>query len=321
MPEQSYHEAVADAYREALAYDEDTFLIGEDVEHSLLGLTTGLVEEFGNDRVRDTPISEQAFHGLGVGAAMGGKRPIIEHEINTLNYLAMDQIVNNANKLRYMTGGQVTIPMTLSIPAAGVPGSIAAQHSDANWPMLMNMGVKTVVPSTPYDAKGLFHSAVAEDDLVAVYFPADVMGQTGDVPNNRYTVPLGEADVKKTGSDVTIVGVGETVRYAMDVAANLSGEISIEVVDPRTLLPFDEETVFESVRKTQRVIVTDGANRTCGAAAEIAARISNRCIWDLDAPVKRVTRGDVTVSNSPSEERAALPDRETIERAVQDIIY
>lgn len=321
MEKVSYHEAVAQAYREALEFDDDTFLIGEDVEKSLTGLTVGLVDEFGDKRVRDTPTSEQAFHGLGVGAAMAGKRPIIEYEINTLTYVSMDQLVNNANKLRYMTGGQVSIPLTIAIPGSGAAGGMAAQHSDANWPMLLNMGVKVAVPSTPYEAKGLFHSAVAEDDLVAVFFPAPLMGQKAEVPDHRYTIPFGDAEIKREGADVTVVAIGETVRYALEAAERLADEISVEVVDPRTVLPLDEKTIFESVRKTQRVVVTDGANRMCGTAAEIASRISNECIWELDAPVKRVTRGDVTISYSPTEEQAVLPDAKVIETAITDVVY
>lgn len=319
--EKSYHEAVSEAYREALLHRDDTFLIGEDVTKSLSGLSVGLADEFGEERVRDTPISEQAFHGLGIGAAMAGKRPIVEHEINTLSYISMDQIVNNANKLRYMTGGQVSIPLTISIPGSGASGGSAAQHSDNPWPLLLNCGVKTVVPSTPYDAKGLFHAAVAENDPVAVFFPSRLMGRTGEVPEDRYAVSLGEADVKREGEDVTVIAVGETVRDALDAAEELSGDVSVEVVDPRTLLPLDEETIFASVRKTGRVVVADGANRTCGAAAEIAARVANHCVWTLDAPIKRVTRADTTISYSPPEERHVLPDAETIERAVTDIVY
>lgn len=320
MADKSYIASIIEGYHTALDEFEDSFLMGEDIRHALMGTTRDLVEEFGEERVLDTPISEQAFHGFAVGAAMDGKRPIIEYQINTMSYLGMDQLVNNAQKLRHMTDGQVSIPITITVNTSGSPGGSAAQHSDNAYPSLLNYGVKSVVPSTPYDQKGLFLSAVAEDDPVMVFWPADLVGQRGDVPEEPYQIPLGEADVKREGSDVTVIAIGEMVPEALSVAESMEDEVSIEVVDPRSLMPLDEETIFESVRKTRRVVVADPSNRTCGTAAEIASRIANQNFWDLEAPIKRVTRADIPVSYSPPEEKYVLPDEETIKRAIGDLV-
>lgn len=320
MPDKSYIGSIIEGYHAALGEFDDTFLVGEDIRHALMGTTKDLVEEFGEDRVLDSPISEQGFHGLAVGAAMDGKRPIVEYQINTMSYLGMDQLVNNAQKLRHMTDGQVSIPITVTVNSAGAPGGSAAQHSDNAYPSLLNYGVKTVVPSTAYDQKGLFLSAVAEDDPVMVFWPASVVGHRSEVPDEPYRIPLGEADVKREGEDVTVVAVGETVPKALSVAEKMAGDVSVEVVDPRSLMPLDEETIFESVRKTNRVVLVDSTNRTCGVAGEIAARISNQGFWDLDAPIKRVTRAEIPVSYSPPEEQYVLPDEDTIERAVSDVV-
>lgn len=319
MSEKSYIKTIIESYHEALRDYDDTFVMGEDIEHALMGTTRDLVDEFGDERVRDVPISEQGFHGLAIGAAMDGKRPIIEYQINTMSYVAMDQLVNNAQKLRHMTNGQVSMPITITVPQAGTPGSSAQQHSDNPYPSLMNYGMKVAVPSTAYDQAGLFRSAIAEDDPVMVFWPAPVIGSRSEVPDEPYEIALGEADVKRDGEDVTVVAVGEMVPEALSVAEDLAPDVSVEVVDPRTLLPLDEETILKSVKKTGRAVVVDSTNRTCGAAGEIAARISDRAFWHLDAPVKRVTRPDVPVSYSPPEEQYVVPDDETISQAVHDV--
>lgn len=321
MSDKSYIRTIIEGYHAALEEFDDTFLMGEDVRHALMGTTRDLVSEFGEDRVIDTPVSEQGFHGMAVGAAMDGKRPIIEYQINTMSYLGMDQLVNNAQRLRHMTDGQVSIPLTITIPQAGAAGGAAAQHSDNPYPSLLNYGMKTVVPSTPYDQLGLFRSAIAEDDPVMVYWPAGVVGDRGEVPDEPYSIPLGDADVKREGNDVTIVAVGEMVPEALAVAEKMAGDQSLEVIDPRTLLPLDEERIFESVQKTGRLVVADSSYRTCGFGAELVARFANRNFWELEAPVKRVTRADVPISYSPPEENHVLPDADTIERAVSDVLF
>ena len=191
--------------------DPNVFVIGLDVESGMSGTTVGLVKEFGAKRVVDTPLSELGFTGLGIGAAMAGLRPIVEYDINTLQYVAMEQLVNQAAKLRYMTGGQVNIPMTVRIVGSGGGGGMAAQHSDSTYAQLLHMGMKVVVPSTPYDAKGLIKQAVREDDPVVIYEPSFCYGLRGEVPDEDYTIPLGVADIKHAGTDVTVVAVGHLV--------------------------------------------------------------------------------------------------------------
>lgn len=319
MSEQGYLETINEAYRDALLENDEAFVMGEDIRRSVTGSTKDLAEEFERERVRDLPMSENGFTGIGAGAAMLGGRPIVEYQINTLPYLSLDQIANNAQKYRMMSGGEVSVPLVMTIVGSGASGGNAAQHSDNPYPLLMNVGVKTVVPTTPYDVKGLFRSAVADNDPVAVFFPAQLMGERGTVPDDQYCIPFSEANKRRSGEDVTVIAIGETVPRAVAAADNL--DVSVEIIDPRTLLPLDEETIFTSVRKTQRVVIVDPANRTCGAAAEIGARISNECIWSLDAPVKRVTRADVPISYSPPQEEYVLPDQETIEQAIRDITW
>jgi pyruvate/2-oxoglutarate/acetoin dehydrogenase E1 component len=320
MAEKSYSEAVAESHYQTLDEIEDTFVMGEDVEAGMTGTTGGLVDEFGPDRVRNTPISEPGFTGLGIGAAMVGKRPIIEYQINTATYVSMDQIVNQAAKLSHMSNGQITAPVTITIPASGAAGALAGQHSDNPYSVFMHYGLKTAVPSTPYDAKGLFRSAVEEDDPVMIFFPTVLNSNRGEVPDESYTVPLGEAEVRREGNDVTVVAIGETTENALSVAKDLDAEIDVEVIDPRTLVPFDEETILDSVEKTGRVVVADNANRICGAASEITSRIANVGFWYLDAPVKRVTRiHTVPPAFNPPQEEEILADEDTISQAVQDV--
>jgi pyruvate dehydrogenase E1 component beta subunit len=318
MTEQTYLETVTEVQREILTDFDNAFVMGEDVRRSQGRTTIGLVDEFGEERVRDTPISEQAFTGLAIGAAIDGARPILEYQINTLPHVAWEQIVNHAGKIHHMSNGQLSVPITFTIPMGGFTGS-SGQHGDNPYPAFMHYGIKTVIPTTPYEVKGLFRSAFEEDDPVMVYLPVRYQGDRGDVPDESYTIPLGKADVKREGDDVTIVAMGKTVRDAMNVAENRSDEVSIEVIDLRSILPLDEETILDSVAKTKSVIIAENANRDCGVASEIAARIANKGIFDLHAPVKRVTRTSVPPSHAPTEENHILPDEETISQAVDEV--
>lgn len=320
MSEKAYLTAVIEAYRQSMAADDDVILLGEDVQKALLNTSIGLADEFGEDRVRDTPIAEPGFTGIGIGAAMDGKRPIVEYQINTIPHLTMEQLVNNAARIHHMSNGQYSVPMTVTVPMAGSPGGLGPQHSEAPHAGLMHYGMKQVIPSTPYDAKGLLLSAIEDDDPVVVYFPVVLQGETGEVPDETYTVPLGEAAIRREGDDVTVVAVGETVPQATTVADDFEGEANVEVLDLRTPLPLDEEAILNSVEKTGRVVVVDTGNRMCGTAAEVAARIANKSLFDLDAPVKRVTRADAPVSYSEPEEAEVLPDRATISQAVEDVL-
>ncbi|MFD1039377.1 alpha-ketoacid dehydrogenase subunit beta [Virgibacillus byunsanensis] len=312
-----YIQAVHAAMREELQHDPDVFVIGLDVEASLMGTTSGLVKEFGKKRVRDTPLSELGFTGLGVGAAMAGLRPIVEYQINTLHYLGMEQLVNQAGKLRYMTGGQVEMPLTVRVVGSGGGGGMAAQHSDNTYAQLIHMGMKVVVPSTPYDAKGLIKQAIRENDPVVIFEPASLYGVRGEVPDEEYTIPLGEADVKKEGTDVTVVAVGHLVRDAIKVAEDLEKDgISVEVVDPRTLFPLDKDAILNSVQKTGHLVIVDDGYRFCSFASEISAIVSEEAFDALKAPIKRVTRPQIPVPFSKVIEKEVLPGKEQILDAV-----
>jgi pyruvate dehydrogenase E1 component beta subunit len=313
MRELRYLEALREALREEMRRDPGVIVLGEDVTHSLRGVTKGLVEEFGPQRVFDMPISEAGFTGLATGAALAGMRPVVEYQINALIFVAFDQLVDQAQKLRYMMGGQGRIPVTYLIPASGARRGLAGQHSDHPYPLLMHMGMKTVMPATPRDAKGLLKAAIRDDDPVAVFAPAPLLGVRGPVPEEEYLVPLGVAEVKREGTDLTVVAVGPLVPQALQCAEALAAEgIAVEVVDPRSLLPLDRETILASVRKTRRVILYDDSNRTCGFAAELAALIAEEA-WDvLRAPVRRLTRADVPVPFSPPLEGYVLPSGERL---------
>ncbi|MBI1736985.1 MAG: alpha-ketoacid dehydrogenase subunit beta [Candidatus Rokubacteria bacterium] len=314
-------EALREALREEMRRDSRVIVLGEDVRHSLRGVTKGLVDEFGRDRVVDTPISEAGFTGLATGAAMAGLRPVVEYQINSLVFVAFDQLVDQAQKLRYMMGGQGTIPVTYLLPASGSRPATAGQHSDHPYPLLMHMGMKSVMPSTPHDAKGLFKAAIREDDPVFVFAPAALAAMKGPVPEDDYIVPLGRAEVRREGRDLTVIAVGPLVPEALAAAEILEREgVSVEVVDPRSLLPLDAGTLVASARKTGRVVVFDDSNRTCGFGAELAALMADEA-WDaLRAPIRRVTRADVPVPFSPVLEREVLPSRDVLVAACQTLM-
>ncbi len=313
MREIRYLEALTEALREEMSRDPRVIVLGEDVRHSLRGVTKGILDMFGPERIFDTPISESGFTGLATGAALAGMRPVVEYQINALIFVAFDQLVDQAQKLRYMMGGQGTIPVTYLVPASGARRGLAGQHSDHPYPLLVHMGMKAVMPSSPRDAKGLLKAAIREDDPVVVFAPGPLLAVKGPVPEEEYTIPLGRAEVKREGDDLTLVAVGPLVPEALKAAEELAQEgISAEVVDPRSLLPLDRATILASVRKTGRVILFDDSNRTCGYAAELAALIVEEAWEALRAPVRRVTRADVPVPFSPPLEAYVLPSRERL---------
>ncbi|WP_353987374.1 alpha-ketoacid dehydrogenase subunit beta [Ruicaihuangia caeni] len=310
--------AMKEGLQAAMREDETVMVLGEDVQRSVIGATRGLVEEFGEPRVRNTPISEATFVGACVGAAAAGVRPVVDLMVGSFFYVAMDQLANQAAKLRYMSGGQVELPIVY-FTATGPSGSGAAQHSENPHPMLMNVaGLKIVMPSTPYDAKGLMLSAIRDPNPV-VYLQDFVLGGTkGHVPEEAYTVPIGVADVKRRGTDVTVVAIGATVPRALRVARKLEGEgISVEVVDPRTLAPLDLDTILESVARTGRLVVVDSARLTCSAASEIVASVVETAYDVLNAAPQRVAWEDVPVPFTPPLEQRVLVDDDDIERAIR----
>ena len=282
-----------------------------------------LEKAFGTARVRITPISEAALTGIGLGAAGSGYRPVVHWGMVTFAFVAMDQIVNQASKIRYMFGGQADFPVTYRCTTGG-GAQIAAQHSQSPYSMFMHLaGLKIVLPSAPADAKGLLKSAIRDNNPVIVFECSRLAAITGPVPAGDYTVPLGVADVKRPGSDVTVVGLAYYVGEALAVADELAAEgISVEVIDPRTLAPMDAETIRASVRRTGRLVVVDEAPATCSAASEIIALVTEDpdTFRALRSPVRRVCAAPVPVPFSPSLEHAALPDRAGIKTAIRRVL-
>ena len=313
--------AMYEGLRDAMREDDTVVVIGEDVDRSIIGATRGLIGEFGDERVKNTPISEATFVGACVGAAAAGLRPVVDLMVGSFFYVSMDQVANQAAKLPYMSGGQVSLPIVY-FTASGPSGSAAAQHSENPHPMLMNVaGLKVVMPGSPRDAKGLMHAAIKDPNPV-VYFQDAVLGGTkGPVPDEPYQIPLGEAEVKREGEDVTVVAIGALVNRALKVAEALEDEgVSVEVVDPRTLVPLDRKTILDSVRKTGRLVVCDNARITCSAASEIAAIVSEEAFDALEAPPRRVAWEDVPVPFSPVLEKRVLVDDEKIAAAIRSTL-
>jgi acetoin:2,6-dichlorophenolindophenol oxidoreductase subunit beta len=310
--------AIAAALAEAMEEDPLVVVLGEDVEISTIGCTKGLVERFGKTRVRNSPISEATVVGSCVGAAATGLRPFMDLMFSSFVYVAMDQVANQAARLRYMSGGQVDLPLVL-FAGTGPSGSAAAQHSENPHPILMHLaGIKVVFPSTPSDAKGLLLQSIRDPNPVVYLMDLMLAGKKGPVAQSPYTIPLGRGEVKRQGSDVTVVALASAVGQALEVADALEAEegVSAEVIDPRTLVPFDWDQVSESVRRTGRLVVADPARRTCGAAAEIVTRVCELCWSDLKAPPRRVTWEDVPIPFSPPLEAAVTVRSAAIREAI-----
>lgn len=318
-----FRDAVREAIREEMRRDERVFLMGEDVGPAggIFKVSLGLLEEFGPERVRNTPISEAGFTGLGVGAALTGMRPIVEVMFGDFITLAMDQIVNQAAKIRYMSGGQAKVPLTIRT-TMGAGRSSAAQHSQSLYAWLCHVpGLKVVIPSTPYDAKGLLKTAIRDDNPVLVYEDKMMYGLTGEVPEDGYTIPFGVADIKREGEELTIVATSSMVHVALKAAEELEKEgISAEVVDPRTLVPLDKETLIESAKKTAHVIIVDEACRNYGITAELAATIAEGAFDYLDAPIKRIGATDVVIPFSHPLEIATIPTEQDVIKAAHEIL-
>lgn len=321
MREITFIQAINEALAEELRLDAKTFLMGLDVWVGAFGATSGLTDEFGADRILNAPISEAGYAGAGVGAAMAGMRPIVEIEFASFFYCCWDQVCNQAAKLRYMSGGQADMPITFRA-VCGAVGSAAAQHSETVYSQFMSVpGLKIVVPSDVHDMKGLLKSAIRDNNPVLVFEHLKLGRSKQAVPDDEYLVPLGQAAVKREGADVTVVAVGFMVSRALKAADALAADgISVEVVDPRSLIPLDEDTLLKSVAKTQRVLVVDEGHLRCGAAAEIAAVIADKGFDSLDAPVKRLTAPDVPVPFSPPLEKFVLPDDKKIVAAVKELL-
>jgi pyruvate/2-oxoglutarate/acetoin dehydrogenase E1 component len=316
----NFVQAINQALFEEMERDPLTFVLGEDVVLSAFGATKGLIDKFGSNRVRNTPIAEAGFVGAAVGAAMAGTRPICEVEFASFFYCAFDQVCNQAAKLRYMSGGQAQLPITFRC-VYGAMGGAAAQHSETVYAQFLSVpGLKIVVPSGPADMKGLLKSSIRDNNPVIVFEHGGLGRLREEIPAGDYLVPLGKAAIKRPGDNVTVVAIGAMVPKALKVADKLAKEnISVEVVDPRTLMPLDESTILASVEKTNRVIVVDEGHLRGGAATDIAAMIGEKGFDFLDGPVKRVTSLDVPIPFSPPLEKAAIADEARIEAAIREL--
>lgn len=323
MRQISFSEAINEAMCEEMRRDPSVFLMGEDVGvfGGVFGVSAGMVDEFGAARVRDTPISETAIVGGALGAALMGMRPIAEIMFADFVACAMDQVVNQAAKARYMSGGKARVPLTIRI-VNGAPGSAAAQHSQSPEAWFMNVpGLKIAVPATPYDAKGLLKTALRGEDPVLFFEHKMLYAVKGEVPEEDYTVPFGQAAIRREGKDATVIAIGGVLPTVMNGAQQLSAAgISVEVIDPRTLVPLDTETLVASVKKTGRAIIVHEAHRRAGPGAEIAAMLAEEAIAYLDAPILRVATKNVPFPYNPDLERFILPSFNDIVAAVEGVV-
>ena len=310
-------QALNEAMRDEMRTDERVFIMGEDIQSGVYGASGGLFAEFGGERVRDCPLSENAFMGAAVGAAAVGMRPIVESSFCFM-WVAMDSLVSQAAKMRYMFGGQVDLPIVYRA-AMYYDGSMAAHHSDRSYPIFMHIpGFKVAFPSNSYDAKGLLKTAIRDDDPVVFCEDRTILGARAFVPEDDYAIPFGVADVKRKGSDVTVVAIGGMVPRALAAAETLDQEgVSVEIVDPRTLVPLDKQTILDSVAKTGRLVTVDMAHKTCSAASEIAAMVAMEGFWSLQAPIQRLATANVHIPFSPALEPLCYPTPETIAAAVR----
>ncbi|MCK4241740.1 MAG: alpha-ketoacid dehydrogenase subunit beta [Candidatus Atribacteria bacterium] len=319
----TYAQAVAEAIDEEMQRDKDVILLGEDV--GILGgnfrTTVGLYEKYGEWRVKDTPISENSFTGLGLGIALTGLRPIIEIMFGDFLMLAMDQIANQAAKIRYMSGGQVKIPLTIRTTLGGGRSS-AAQHSQSLQALVCHIpGLKVVTPSSAAEVKGLLKTAIRDDNPVIFFEHKMEYNKTYEVPGEEYTIPFGVANTLKEGKDITIVGTSNQALKALQAAEELAKEgINAEVIDPRTLVPLDKDTIIKSVKKTGKLLIVDEGYERCGVAAEIAMSILNDVFYYLDGPFERLTTANIPLPFSPALEFPVIPNEKKIYQRVKKML-
>jgi len=324
MRELTYREALREAMAEEMERDESVFLMGEEVGHynGAYKVSEGLLDRFGERRVIDSPIAETGFAGVGIGAAMVGLRPIIEFMTWNFSLCAYDQLVNNAAKLRYMSGGQIALPIVFRGPG-GAAHQLGAQHSQVVENLYAYVpGLKVIAPATPYDAKGLLKTAIRDENPI-VFIEGEVLyGRKGQVPEEEYTIPLGKGDVKRDGKDVTVVAWSKMMYVALDAATELAKSgIELEVIDPRTIRPLDEAMILRSVKKTNRCVIVEEGWPFAGAGAEIAFRVMKEAFDYLDAPVVRVTGEDVPMPYAKNLEKIVLPSVEKVVAAVKSVLY
>ncbi|MBI64061.1 MAG: alpha-ketoacid dehydrogenase subunit beta [Chloroflexi bacterium] len=317
MTQTVFAEALNQAHVEEMRRDESVFIMGEDIRRAVYGATANLLSEFGEERVLDTPLSENGFFGAAIGASLVGSRPIVE-TLTSFMWVGMDQLISQAAKMRYMFGGQATLPVVYrALMMYG--GGAAAHHSDRSYPMFMNMpGIKIAVPSNPADAKGLLKTSIRDDDPVIFFEDGTISGMRGEVPDEEYLTPFGEANIVKEGNDCTIVAIGGAVNHAISAAESLTKEgISVEVIDPRTLVPLDKSSILDSVEKTGRLVLVDPAHKVCSAASEIASIVAEEGFWSLQAPIQKVASEQVHIPFTPALEKLVYPDAIKISNAVK----
>lgn len=319
-----FREALREALNEEMRRDESVFLMGEEVAeyNGAYKVSQGMLEEFGERRVIDTPIAELGFAGIGVGAAMNGLRPVIEFMTFNFSLVAIDQVINSAAKMMSMSGGQFTVPIVFRGPTASA-GMLSSQHSQAfdNW-YANTPGLKVIVPSNPYDAKGLLKSAIRDNDPVIFMESEQMYGDKGEVPEEEYLIEIGKADIKRAGADVTLVSFGKIIKTCYAAADELEKEgISCEIIDLRTIRPIDYDTVIESVKKTNRLVVVEEAWPLGSIATEVSFKVQKDAFDYLDAPVLRVTSADVPLPYAPTLIEEALPNSAKIIQAVKKVLY
>jgi len=319
-----FREAVCEAMSEEMRNDESIFLMGEEVAeyNGAYKASKGMLDEFGPKRVIDTPISELGFAGVAIGSTMTGNRPIVEYMTFNFSLVGIDQIINNAAKIRQMSGGQFNCPIVFRGPTASA-GQLAATHSQAfeNW-FANTPGLKVIVPSNPYDAKGLLKSAIRDDDPVIFMESEQMYGDKGEVPDGEYTIPIGVADIKREGTDVTIVSFGKIIKEAYKAADELDKEnISCEIIDLRTVRPMDHETILNSVKKTNRLVILEEAWPFGNVATEITYQVQSQAFDYLDAPIEKINTADTPAPYSPVLLKEWLPNSEDVIKAVKKVLY
>ena len=324
MREIQFREAICEAMSEEMRRDETVYLMGEEVAeyNGAYKASKGMLDEFGDSRVIDTPISELGFAGIGVGSTMTGNRPIIEFMTFNFSLVGIDQIINNAAKIRQMSSGQFPCPIVFRGPT-GSAGQLAATHSQAfdNW-FANCPGLKVIVPSNPYDAKGLLKSAIRDNDPVIFMESEQMYGDKGQVPEEEYTIPIGEAEVKKHGSDVTVVSFGKIIKEVFKASEKLSEEnIDIEIIDLRTIRPLDIETIIKSVKKTNRLVIVEEAWPFGNVSTEISHQIQNKCFDYLDAPIEKLNTADTPAPYSPVLLAEWLPNQSDVIKSVKKVLY
>jgi pyruvate/2-oxoglutarate/acetoin dehydrogenase E1 component len=312
-----YIEALRAALREEMRRDKNVFIMGEDVTSYGFSVNRGLVDEFGPDRVRNTPISEGAIIGSAVGAALRGMRPVVEIMFVDFIMIGMDQIVNQAAKMSYLSNGELSVPMVIRTPEGTEWFGGGAQHSQTLHSIFMNIpGLKLVIPSDPYDAKGLLKSAIRDDNPVIFFEHKQLYTQKGEVPEKEYIIPLGKAAVKREGKDLTLVATSWMVKHSLEVAEDLKSKISIEVIDPRTLVPLDKDTIINSVKKTGRLLVVDESPISGGIQGEVISVVIQEAFWNMEFPPKRVGSLNTPIPFSESLEKEVIPTKEKIKKEI-----